>query len=358
MVGNADDPLRLSVLIPTYNRAATLSETLRHLAEQDLDPALFEVVIVDDGSSDDTRAVVQGWMSRAPFRLRYSYQSNHGPGHAYNRALEAAEAPIVLYTGDDMFLAPQSLRAHLETHLAHPEREVSVLGPIEVSPTLDQSVFLRKFDRTRASQMVGVKELPYYKFWTANVSAKRDFVLQNGRMPESIGPGGAIAHQDPELGYQLSHHGLRILYNPDAVTYHHQITTFEEACRNSYKRGLNFHEFRDRVGQPEIVVAYHLWDISTLGDHLRAWFGPRRRYLTGGDRNPVLLLARYLLRSLLFNSVTVPLVWTRLVERAETDPTVARWMHSRFYGGIITYHFIRGYREGRSWTGAAAVQAR
>src|SRR5260370_18712026 len=107
--------LDLRVLIPTYKRAETFRETLRHLAEQDLDPAAYEVVVIDDGSTDDTRAVVEAWMSRARFRLRYTYQSNHGPGHAYNRALEAAEAPIVLYIGDDMLLPPQSPKGHLST---------------------------------------------------------------------------------------------------------------------------------------------------------------------------------------------------------------------------------------------------
>src|SRR5271154_2736958 len=119
--GVSSDQLRLSVLIPTYNRAETFRETLRHLAEQDLDPAAYEVVVIDDGSTERNRAVAEEWRLLAPFRLRYTYQTNHGPGHAYNRALEAAEAPVVLYLGDDMLLPRQSLKAHLEMHETHPE---------------------------------------------------------------------------------------------------------------------------------------------------------------------------------------------------------------------------------------------
>src|SRR5260221_5749528 len=108
--------LKISVVVPTYNRAETFRETLRHLAQQELDPTEYEVVVVDDGSSDHTRAVVEDWIARAPCRLRYIYQSNHGPGHAYNRAFEAAEAPIVLLIADDILLSPQCLKEHLEVH--------------------------------------------------------------------------------------------------------------------------------------------------------------------------------------------------------------------------------------------------
>jgi glycosyltransferase involved in cell wall biosynthesis len=308
------------------------------------------VVIIDDGSSDNTREVVEGWQAKARYRLRYIYQTNHGPAHATNRALEAAEAPIVLYSGDDVFLVPQALKVHLEAHLAHPEEEVSVLGPIALSPMLDQSVFLQKFDRTPPSRFAWSAEVPYYNFWTANVSAKREFVLRHARMPESVGPGGALAHQDTELGYRLSKFGLRILYYPEAVAYHHQIMTLDEASRNAYKRGLNFAEFRDRIGQPEIAVVYHVWNLATVRDHLRIWFGPRRHLVPPGDRNPVLLLGRYLLRSLAFNAVTLPTIWMPLAAQAERNPALARYMRSSFYRGIIAYHFFRGCRESMAWT--------
>jgi len=356
MVGDGNNQLRLSVLIPTYNRAEIFRETLRHLADQDLDPTAYEVVVIDDGSTEHNRAVAEEWVSRASFRLRYTYQTNHGPGHAYNRALEAAEAPIVLYLGDDMLLPRQSLKAHLETHEAHPEEAAAVLGPVVQSPMLDQSVFLRKWDRIRIDRFAGMLEVPYYRFWTCNVSAKREFVLRHGRMPEAIGEGGPIAHQDPELGYQLSHHGLRIFYCPDAVAFHHEVVTLDEQCQKDHNRGISFGELRERVAQPEISVAYHVWDISTVRDHLRIWFGPRRHLVPLRDRNPALLLVHYLLRGLAFNTLTVNLLWKPLAERAERSPAIARFMRSPFYRGILSYHFYRGYRKGRTWTRAPAAQ--
>src|SRR5262245_50251851 len=67
MTGN----LKLSDGMATYRRAETLRETIHHLANQDLDPVSYEVIIIDDGSPDDTRAVVEEAQTRVPFQLTY-----------------------------------------------------------------------------------------------------------------------------------------------------------------------------------------------------------------------------------------------------------------------------------------------
>lgn len=360
MVGSVEREPKLSVVMATYNRAEIIRETLRHLADQELDPADYEVIVVDDGSPDHTRAVVEEWMSRVPFRMRYLHHSNHGPGYTQNRGLEVARAPIVLLMADDIFMSPPALKAHLETHEAHPEQQVAVLGCVRQSPMLDRcdSVFLRKWNPMRFSDFAGLRELPYYLFWACNISVKREFVLRHGPYREQMGRAGAAAHEDPELGYQLLHAGLRILHRPEALGFHYHITTVEQECRRSYVRGVNFIDFRDRINRPEIAVAYHVFDKSTLRDHLRVWFGPGRRYVLSRNRNPAYLLVHYLLRGLAFNSLTVSLLWKPLVRRAERDPTIARLMRDSVYRALFAYHFHRGYREGRTWTEAPTAQAK
>lgn len=81
MAGHMNGQLVLSVVLATYNRAEILRETLQHLANQELDPASFEVIVIDDGSPDHTRAVVAEWINKAPFSLTYLHHSNHGPGY-------------------------------------------------------------------------------------------------------------------------------------------------------------------------------------------------------------------------------------------------------------------------------------
>lgn len=333
----------------TYNRAETLEETIRHLAEQDLDPASFEVIIVDDGSSDNTREVVESWMRIAPFRSRYLSHSNHGPGYTQNRGLELAEASLVLLMADDILMSPGALSAHVRMHECHPEAEVAVLGRVLQSPGLDGSVFLRIWDPFRFREMAHSTELPYYRFWACNISVKLDFLKEHGMFREQRGRGGAAAHEDSALGYCLSGSGLRILYCPEALGFHHHVVSLETACRRAYEQGLNFPDFRAYVGQPEIAVAYHVLAWSTLIDHLRAWIGPRRRYLMGTDRNPAMLSAHYVLRLVLFNSVCVRFFWLPLAAFAEMYPTMAGFMRPAIYRGIIAHHFFRGCRDAEHW---------
>jgi GT2 family glycosyltransferase len=352
------DTLKLSVVMATYNRAETIRETLRHLADQSLDPATYEVIVIDDGSPDHTRAVVDEWLDKAPFKLTYLHHANHGPGYTQNRGLEVAQAPVVLLMADDIFMAHDTLAAHLAMHQANPEPHIAALGRVEQSAALDGSVFLRTWDPFRFSAFAGQTELPYYRFWACNISVKRDFVLRFGPFREQRGRAGAASHEDPELGYRLSKAGLRILFCPDALGYHHHVVTFEQACRRAHMQGLNFQDFRDLVGQPEIAVAYHVFSPSTLGDHLRTWFSDRRHLVGPAERNPITLLLRYVLRDLAFNTLTVRLVWRKLLNRAEQDPTIARLVRAPFYHGVIAYHFFRGCREARGWTPAPRAEPR
>jgi glycosyltransferase involved in cell wall biosynthesis len=358
----------LSVVLATYNRGETLRETLRHLAEQELDPAKYEVIVIDDGSPDHTRQVVEEWHASAPFRLTYLHHDNHGTGYTQNRGLEAARAPIVLLMADDIFLSPQALKSHLAMHMTHSEPEVAVLGRVDedhlamhrghaeqnaaVPGRVDDCrrpedyVFLRNWDKFGMRRWAGTRELPYYMFWANNISAKREFLLRHGPFGEQRGRAGTSAHHDILLGYRLSAFGLRIFYSEEAQGVHCHPTTFEEACRRRYVEGLNFGELRRYAPVPEIPVVYHVLNWRTLLDHVRAVFGPRRRFLPANDRNPAALLLRHLARALVFNHLTVPLFWEPLVRRAEEKPAIARAMNTQIYRFILYHQFLRGCRDG------------
>ncbi len=351
------EKLRLSVVMATFNRAETIRDTIRHLADQDLDPSSYEVIVVDDGSPDHTRQVVEEARSYVPFEMTYLHHSNHGPGYTQNRGIEIARAPVILLMADDIFMSRQTLSAHLDTHDRNPAQEVAVLGCVVQPPQTGDSVFMRTWNPFRFNDFEDQVELPYFRFWACNISVKREFVRAHGLFREQKGRAGPAAHEDPELGYRLHKAGLRIRYCPDALGYHHHIVTLEQACARAHHQGLNFGEFNGLVPEPEIPVVYHVLNASTLRDHLRTWFGPSRKYLGPSERNPLMLMARYALRDLVFNGFTVPLFWEVLAARAERDPFVARHMRAAFYRGIIAHYFFKGCREGNERFGAPFAQA-
>src|SRR5262245_45125200 len=118
--------IELSAVLTTYNRAELLDEVFRSVLTQTLAPERFELVVIDDGSTDDTQAIVQRYRSKLP--IRYYHQPNAGLAAARNHGVAVANAPIVLFMDDDDTVDQQTFSAHIQSHLKYPEREVAVLG--------------------------------------------------------------------------------------------------------------------------------------------------------------------------------------------------------------------------------------
>ena len=104
-----------SVVIPTFNRAALLGETLDSLAR--LRPQSvreWEVVVVDNNSSDDTAGVVRGHQSSFPVRLRYEFEAAQGRSNALNRGILATNASVLAFIDDDVVVAERWLDEAVE----------------------------------------------------------------------------------------------------------------------------------------------------------------------------------------------------------------------------------------------------
>lgn len=111
-----DRPL-ISVVVCTYNRAALLAQALETLAAQSLDPAAYEVIVVDNNSTDDTRATVARFEARC--NVRYVLETAQGLSHARNRGWREARGLVVAYTDDDCKLPPDWLATAQRVIAAH-----------------------------------------------------------------------------------------------------------------------------------------------------------------------------------------------------------------------------------------------
>jgi glycosyltransferase involved in cell wall biosynthesis len=213
----------LSVIAPTYNRAAVLEKCLRALQAQDCDLGQIEVLVSDDGSTDRTRAVVEACAARPQPAIRYFYQSNSGANAARNRAIRAARAPLLLLINDDTIASRGMLSEHLAAQAEHPDHRVAVLGSVTVAPDLPRSrVAALHLDRAFAS-LRGRTELDWRSFFTCNVSLKKSLLDKGGLFEEGI-----RYHEDLELSERLSHHGLRVIFRPAALGYHDHFLTERE----------------------------------------------------------------------------------------------------------------------------------
>src|SRR3954470_21926912 len=106
--------LRLSVVVPTFNRPDLLERCLAALVAQDLSPDAYEIVVADDAASAQTAEQVARWVARAAPAIRYvAVRGAHGPAAARNQGWRAARGDVVAFTDDDCVPLPGWLRAGL-----------------------------------------------------------------------------------------------------------------------------------------------------------------------------------------------------------------------------------------------------
>ena len=102
----------ISVIICTYNRAESLPKTFQTLAAMDVPPGLsWELIVVNNNSSDSTEAVVAGFQAKAQFPVKYLFQGRQGKSHALNAGIQAAEGEFVAFTDDDCIVHKHWLKS-------------------------------------------------------------------------------------------------------------------------------------------------------------------------------------------------------------------------------------------------------
>lgn len=139
-------PELASIILPTFRRPTFLDEALARLAAM-RQPIPVEMIVVDDGSGDETEAVVRQY--DGCFRdLRYLYQENGGAGKARNNGASNARGDFLLFTDDDILVAPDHLEKHLAAHHDFPG-ETIVSGHWEMAPRAVELLNTTPFGRFR-----------------------------------------------------------------------------------------------------------------------------------------------------------------------------------------------------------------
>ena len=239
-VGQAMDERRLSVVIPTFNRRDRLARALSALERQTLPASEFEVVVVDDGSTDDSAQ----WLAQrtTPYGLRVLRQTNGGPARARNAGVELARGELVLFVDDDVEPDSALLAEHLRFHDA--ERDIVVIGPLASLPHYDQPWVA--WEQAKVEQQYRAMERgdwapTFRQFWTGNASVARQHVLDAGGFDPSY-----LRAEDVELGVRLRQRGLQFRFNPAA-------------------RGLHFAE-RSLPSWENVHVSYGKAEVAIFGN--------------------------------------------------------------------------------------------
>lgn len=228
--------MKLSVVIPTHDKRALLERTLAALRRQDLPPGTtWEIVVVDDGSSDGTGAWLKAMAGEPGPALRVvTPPENVGRARARNLGARAAQGRWLVFLDDDIVAPEGLLAAHLRLLEQHPGD--GTIGFAVTAPELVDAPHLRYLD-TRGVARLGGGAAPARYFVTQNAAVPREAFLSVGGFDEAY---LSYGFEDMEVAFRLEEQaGVRFHCLPDPVPVHVHHHTLAEmlAKRRECGRG-------------------------------------------------------------------------------------------------------------------------
>jgi glycosyltransferase involved in cell wall biosynthesis/peptidoglycan/xylan/chitin deacetylase (PgdA/CDA1 family) len=224
-VSGADtyQPVRVSVIIPTYQRRDVVVNSVRALANQKFNN-LFEVVVVVDGSQDGSARALRG--INPIFPLTVVEQPNKGRAAALNHGAQVARGEIFLFLDDDMEAHPQLIAEHDQSHRGG---AALVLGHIPLhsdSPDnfLSAAVAQWTEERCRRLSTPGAR-LNLHDLITGQASVSRGAFESLGGFDMNFNLGGTFGNEDLDFCYRLRCKGLPVVFNPSAISWQKYVVT-------------------------------------------------------------------------------------------------------------------------------------
>lgn len=312
--------LLLSVVIPSHNQGKSLKETLPRLEKQTIQNEQFEVVLVDDGSTDDTREFAESFEST--YLLRYLFQEKSGAAAARNLGAEEANSELILFLDADMICDSELFSSHLRAHQS--TSRVIVEGSRKPWHTATSPKYYRVIDVDTTFLPNLHREKNFGDMLSCNLSVEKRFFQEVGGFDT-----GLSRWEDIDFAFRAVHMGAQLKFVPEAVAYHNHPMPFIEYCQKQL-----------RTHQVAVELAKKHPGILDQLDYLKD------RVDIDWSKDQIPLIIRKLIRKFF--------AWTPVLKSMEFIVLFlekyypADFLLSRLYAWIIASYQVLGLRNGGS----------
>ena len=327
--------LTVSVIIPTYNRKASLLRTLWSLSGQTLSTDFYEVIVVDDGSADATTEIAT---QQFPFALRFLSQTNSGATIARNYGALESRGDVLVFIDDDVTISPGTLESLSTPCLRH--QQLLVMGTLIPRCNRITSVFtqLAMDTEKQIGALTGYGQVHFAECNTQLLAVRRQDFFELGMLKDPTGGQGWPNWDDVEFGYRAYLKGYPLLRSASAIGEHwdYALSDAMTSCRRWQRAAESAVQlFKTHPGlEPHIPMFRDKVPIDWRGDH-------------------PLLIARKIARSIASSSLVLRGLQksTTLLEQWQGST----WLLRRLYRWMIGGYIFRGYQEGLRRYGRAVT---
>ncbi len=316
--------MKVSVIIPNYNRADVIGLTLERLCQQTIAVDQFEVIVVDDGSQDQSSKIIASFQVR--LNLQYVYQQNKGVAAARNLGVSQAKGYIIIFLDCDEMPETNFLEQHWKAHQANPHCLVN--GQIRTWPNPQRPWYDQVIDPDSVMSYGNLSgSIPFYLAIGGNLSIQRDSFLDLGGFDEEF-PGAGC--EETEFVYRATQAGYSFLYCQAAITYH------------NHPRSLNqrINQQRTHMRSLALLIQKHpelQFKIPDLDNYFHIFHLPRNKY-SFIKRIRFSFFAWSPLRALLTGGI-------RILNYTEKYPRLIKFMYWRLVFGWCTVGFREGLKQ-------------
>jgi glycosyltransferase involved in cell wall biosynthesis len=217
--------MKLAIIVCTRNRAYAIVQCLRSIerAIANAAPVEAEIIVVDNGSTDETTAVLQKWANECRSPVQLLFEPERGLSRARNRALRAARTDLLAFTDDDCRLSPEYIRDLLR-HDANDTEFVLRGGRVELGEATDLPITINTTN-TRARWSLKDNSARHHRLSGpisgCNMTMRRALAEQLGLFDERLGAGASIpSAEDADYNFRAYLAGATLEYVPDMTVFH------------------------------------------------------------------------------------------------------------------------------------------
>lgn len=217
----------LTAIICTYNRAKYIGNLLESLAKNDIGKSAYEIVLVDNNCTDNTREICEAFAKAHPdVQFRYVVESEQGLSAARNKGIKEAKGDVIVYVDDDALVDPHYLRTYSEWFAAHSET-MACGGPIEPLYETEEPAWMTPYTKALLTAWMNygdkVREYPRGRYPGGGNAAYRKEVFDKvGLFNTALGRkgGNLMGSEEKDIFDKMHAMGMQVLYLPTPVLHH------------------------------------------------------------------------------------------------------------------------------------------